>query len=146
METDLARCFGLLLWDSAREKGLSAGAVRLELIWNLNLTSTSVWTCGPGEPDSQRGMWGVQEREQYPQPFSARVAFHGPKRIRSQWRAALCQVSSSDQNCLHRTSVNTQANLSPSDVICEGLLLHLLLTWEPLETQTTEGLCNKRYI
>lgn len=66
----------------------------------------------------------MQEREQYPQPFSACVAFHGPKRIRSQWRVALCQFSSSDQNCLHRASVNTQANLSPSDVLCEGLLLH----------------------
>lgn len=56
---------------------------------------------------------------------SLQVAFHGPKTVCSG-EGGLCQVSSADQNCLHHASINTQANLSPSDVLCEGFTITLL--------------------
>ena len=50
------------------------------------------------------------------------------KQLGCSKEGGLCQVSSSGQNCLHHPSVNTQANLSPSDVLCEGFIITRLLT------------------
>ena len=156
-ETDLEGCFMSCSWNPAWEEGLCAGAAPAGAL------PPALCEHMDGEPGSRRGLGHAGGRacgsgpiappphsrstgwhgvHVYPQPLSAQVAFHGPKTVCSG-EGGLCQVSSADQNCLHHASINTQANLSPSDVLCEGFIITPLLTWAPSETQTAEGVCDK---
>lgn len=78
----------------------------------------------------------------YPWPLSARIAFHGPKTIRLQRRGGPLPSFIFRSKLFTSCKRKHQANLSPSDVLCEGFIITPLLTWAPSETQTT-GVCGK---
>ena len=79
----------------------------------------------------------------YPWSLSARIAFHGPKTIRLQRRGGPLPSFIFRSKLFTSCKRKHQANLSPSDVLCEGFIITPLLTWAPSETQTTEGVCGK---